>query len=814
MGRRWTALLASRPRLQSLVSTIQPYLPPLNYITLHYAYFTIVCLVASIIFYVSSSDGPGTTIGYVDALFLVVSAMTEAGLNTVNLSEMNTWQQVLLLILIILGSAIWVSIWTVLARKHVFEQRFEEIVEGVRMQRLRRRRTEPIGGKEGGRVMNFGRGSRGRGPCSLGGIEEEVAAPDSSDGDGSGGSTLKGIDDRETGIESSATGSRIGKKKLLHRASTLPDLERGHASDGEDEDGGVGPGPNAGKGSRPPGGPHIAFAGREERHPLSSAAASSAYEHHSPTTTTSTTRRRAVEPLPQNTNLPDPPSWSPLSFLSRSNNVSRNAGFYNLSDDEKEAIGGCEYRALKLLSWTVTLYFILFQALGGIAVGAYISSFAAFEARGNGANPWWSGIYYGISAFNNSGMSLLDANMVPFQQSPFVLLVVGFLILAGNTAFPILLRLTLWTMLKFANFGSRWCVARGVEWREWTKEMEELRATLEFILKYPRRVYTNLFPGRATWWLLFMLIWLNGVDWVAFIVMNIGNKALEAIPAGYRALDGLFQALAVRSGGFFVVPIPDLYIGLQLLYAIMMYVSVYPVVITMRHSNVYEERSLGIYTDEEEDSSSPSAPEAPPAPPMAATAVNAVGAALKRTMTSFNGVGAIRPPPKFSSPFSPEASNASEQARPPPVSRTTGLVNLSAPPDSRVSFIRQQVRGQLAHDLWWLVAAVFIIVTIETGNFLNDPLSFSVFNVMFEVISAYGCVGISVGSPGKAYSFCGAWSKASKIILCLVMLRGRHRGLPVALDRAVRLPGERLLKEEEEDWRIRTGAGRRASTGE
>jgi hypothetical protein len=30
----------------------------------------------------------------------------------------------------------------------------------------------------------------------------------------------------------------------------------------------------------------------------------------------------------------------------------------------------------------------------------------------------------------------------------------------------------------------------------------------------------------------------------------------------------------------------------------MMYISVYPVVITMRHSNVYEERSLGVYADD------------------------------------------------------------------------------------------------------------------------------------------------------------------------------------------------------------------------
>lgn len=42
---------------------------------------------------------------------------------------------------------------------------------------------------------------------------------------------------------------------------------------------------------------------------------------------------------------------------------------------------------------------------------------------------------------------------------------------------------------------------------------------------------------------------------------------------------------------------------------------------------------------------------------------------------------------------------------------------------------------------------------------------------------------------GEAYSFSGGWRTASKVVLCGVMLRGRHRGLPVALDRAVRLPG-------------------------
>ncbi len=39
-------------------------------------------------------------------------------------------------------------------------------------------------------------------------------------------------------------------------------------------------------------------------------------------------------------------------------------------------------------------------------------------------------------------------------------------------------------------------------------------------------------------------------------------------------------------------------------------------------------------------------------------------------------------------------------------------------------------------------------------------------------------------------SFSGAFHTLSKLIICAVMLRGRQRGLPVALDRAVMLPYE------------------------
>ena len=281
------------------------------------------------------------------------------------------------------------------------------------------------------------------------------------------------------------------------------------------------------------------------------------------------------------------------------------------------------------------------------------------------------------------------------------------------------------------------------------------KATLRFILAYPRRVYTNLFPATQTWWLLIMLITLNGIDWAAFELLNIGNSHVAVIPTGFRVLDGLFQALAVRSGGFYIIPIPNLRIGLQFLYVIMMYISVYPVVITMRHSNVYEERSLGIYAD---DSTTIHAPDL--LPPKLGTLTEKI----RRTI----------------------ASTASQP------------LDLSAK-----QFVRQQVRGQLAHDLWWLAIAVFIISCIEGSNFERDPVVYSIFNIIFEVVSGYGCVGISTGLSDQAYSFSGGWHTVSKLVLCAVMLRGRHRGLPVALDRAVRLPGREPGGMEEEDQMFR-----------
>ena len=115
-----------------------------------------------------------------------------------------------------------------------------------------------------------------------------------------------------------------------------------------------------------------------------------------------------------------------------------------------------------------------------------------------------------------------------------------------------------------------------------------------------------------------------------------------------------------------------------------------------------------------------------------------------------------------------------------------------------LAFVQEQVRGQSSHDLWLLILASFIIICIETPHSLDDPKTFSTFNIIFEVVSAYGTVGLSTGLPTADYSLSGGMRGGSKVVLCFIMLIGKHRGLPVALDTVVGLPEEQLCREEED----------------
>lgn len=155
----------------------------------------------------------------------------------------------------------------------------------------------------------------------------------------------------------------------------------------------------------------------------------------------------------------------------------------------------------------------------------------------------------------------------------------------------------------------------------------------------------------------------------------------------------------------------------------MMYISVFPIAISMRRTNVYEERSLGIYSSFEEE-------------------------------------------------------EEAEQSREP-------------------SYIGAHLRRQLSFDLWYIFLGMFVIAIVEGSRLQNtNEYAFTLFSVLFEIVSAYGTVGLSLGYPNVNASFSSQFKVISKLVIIAMQIRGRHRGLPYALDRAVLLPSESLHKKD------------------
>ena len=122
-----------------------------------------------------------------------------------------------------------------------------------------------------------------------------------------------------------------------------------------------------------------------------------------------------------------------------------------------------------------------------------------------------------ILTFVVAGVSsqLTQILRVAFQTSDYMLITMGLMILAGNTCYPVFLRLILWTLSSLLPDNEKFL---------------EHKTTLRFLLDHPRRCYTNLFPSRHTWWLLATLVVLNGIDWVAFEVLNVSKATYSCCP--------------------------------------------------------------------------------------------------------------------------------------------------------------------------------------------------------------------------------------------------------------------------------------------
>lgn len=732
-----------------------------NFYRIHLLCFTFVPLVASGIFYASNGPSPQNQIAYIDCLFLCYSAMTVCGLTTVLFANITVWQQVILFCLMTSGSISFVSIIVVLVRRHYFMKRFESLIANNAQVRehldrvAEREASQYRHGKTSGSVLSST--LRGTGTP----VEDESYRMES----------IKHKQKKKLDRLRADMIRRVDTPVRVNEMSVSGNL-RGEMEQNAIEDD-----------------PHLPA---HQQH-ISIAEPTSAHDRRLPRTVTMDVprlgrndeelrlRRNRTTALdypvrrPSRTGLRDmssrsltrtgtmsaasPPAinsnfggWNPfkvvadfataripplqrvqdtmprtttlistrsrqqtiesvgvprmsrqVDYLSFDARVGRNSRFHNLTSEQQEELGGIEYRALSLLLKIIVGYWLGIQIIGVLTIApwlTYSSEYrAVFDATDPPMNPTFFSFFQVFSGLSNTGMSLVDASMVPFNSAYWLILLIAFLILAGNTALPVFLRLTIWTFSKLVPKESR------------------LKETLSFLLDHPRRTYIYLFPAHQTWQLVFVLICLNAIDWIAFVVLDIGNEQIDALSPGLRCIDGFFQAVAVRTAGFSIVGLATVAPALQFLFVIMMYVSAYPIAISVRSTNTYEDQAVGVQEAEEEE------------------------------------------------------EEIEENSRP------------------SSAYILFHVRRQLAFDIWFLCGAVFVLCIIERHRINSaDWSEVSIFSLLFETVSAYGTVGLSLGNNRNATSLAGVLSTGSKLVIIAVMLRGRHRGLPIAIDRSILLP--------------------------
>ncbi|XP_062223944.1 cation transporter HKT1;3-like [Phragmites australis] len=112
---------------------------------------------------------------------------------------------------------------------------------------------------------------------------------------------------------------------------------------------------------------------------------------------------------------------------------------------------------------------------------------------------------------------------------------------------------------------------------------------------------------------------------------------------------------------------------------------------------------------------------------------------------------------------------------------------------------RRLLENWIFSQLSYLAIFVMLICITEREAMTTDPLNFNVFSILFEVVSAYGNVGFSVGYSCKrlrnhdvhckdaSYGFVGKWSGKGKVILIIVMIFGRLKAFNMKGGRAWKL---------------------------
>lgn len=166
----------------------------------------------------------------------------------------------------------------------------------------------------------------------------------------------------------------------------------------------------------------------------------------------------------------------------------------------------------------------------------------------SGKHPFWVGLHTTVSAFNNAGITLFHDSLHRFRSDYLVCIVVGILVMIGNTLYPAIIRFIIFICYVF---GKRH------------------KVVYKYLLDRHHHVSFHIFPGIQTRVYCIFTLLLIAVGVLMMAIMDFGRTLGNEAP-GVKLLIAWFHSVSARTAGFTTIDISTLSAATLLIFIIFM----------------------------------------------------------------------------------------------------------------------------------------------------------------------------------------------------------------------------------------------------
>ncbi|CAF1105486.1 unnamed protein product [Rotaria sordida] len=404
-----------------------------------------------------------------------------------------------------------------------------------------------------------------------------------------------------------------------------------------------------------------------------------------------------------------------------------------------------------------TIYLIIFSA-----IGSWLSTHYTPEQllQGNvSVNPWYISFIITVTGFNQNGLAPFSDGLSRFVGDIYINFFVMILVISGTSLFPFLLR----NVILLVRLLSPW----------------RHKVIFDYILLNNHRLCTLLFPAAQTriYLLVTFILHISGVS--ISLILDLNSEHFTMYQPGIRFIIFMFHTVNTRFAGFQTVDINSFATATLVVYLLLM--ATKPQMLCALEESPFELVWLALQAREAADAETNSLRN-----------INTTSGLPVRSSRSGSAVSLstssglpIRSMERFLRRQSFVTKNLARQQF-----NTSILENDTDYRPRRLKclyiryFLIYFIRALIKHTIsffiltrTWLFFFIFLICAIENSRMSPIDPNITIFKIIFEIISAFGTVGLTLGYPNISSSFSTVLSSASKVILVITMLMGRHRGL-------------------------------------